>query len=94
MHQSKKHLRKTGIDHEQLKDAVFRRNQQEAKVESVATLKDSDLFQVNNAKEKLTEKRAALAKDRFKEKEAKLNGHLKSKTEQTLLKRLMNKQPA
>ena len=60
----------------------------------MGNIKDSELFKVNKAKEKLSEQRAALAKDRFKQKEAKLNGHLKSKTEQTLLKRLMNKGPS
>jgi hypothetical protein len=92
MHRSKKYLRKSGVDHEQLKDSVFEQNQQAARAEEVETLKDSALFTVNKGADRLQQKRAALAADRFKAKTE--NGHLKSKTELALLKRLMNKGPS
>lgn len=45
------------------------------------------------SKDKLSQKRAKLAKDRFKINQEKLHGHLKSKTEQTLLKKIRDKNP-
>ena len=79
MNRSKKYLRKAGVDHEALMDAIAVKNLKESKLEHAALLADKDLFSVNVKKDlKVREK---LAKDRFKENKEKLNGHLKSKTE-------------
>jgi|688.fasta_scaffold390878_1 hypothetical protein len=79
MNRSKKYLRKAGVDHEALLDAIAIKNLKESKSEQAALLADKELFSVNVKKDlKVREK---LAKDRFKESQDKLNGHLKSKTE-------------
>ena len=54
-------------------------------------LSDKDLFSVNLGKDGLQAKREKLAKDRFKRKNE--DGHLKSKTEQALIKKLQAKGP-
>lgn len=91
MNRSKKYLRKAGVDHEALLDAIAVKNEKENKLEQAALLADKELFSVNVKKDlKVREK---LAKDRFKENQEKINGHLKSKTEQLLLKRLREKNP-
>ena len=61
-------------------------------MQKVASLKDNELFKVNQKLDKLADKRTALAKDRFKQKEAHTN--LKSLTERVLVKRMMNKGPS
>ena len=61
-----------------------------AKVREAKTMPDEDLFTVNINKTGLVQKRQKLAADRFEVKNA--NGHLKSLTEQTILKKLRQKQ--
>lgn len=90
MNRSKKYLKKSGVDHEALKEAVTKQNQKQDQQQSISTLKDSDLFKVAS-KVQINEKRQALAKDRFKQSDSK--NSLKSKTEQALIKKILEKGP-
>jgi hypothetical protein len=89
---SRKRCRKAKVDHEAVIETMHEKNKKAARVEEASTLKDNELFAVNINKDGLQKKRAKLAKDRFKLTQEKLNGHLKSKTEQALLKKIKDKQ--
>lgn len=65
MNRSKKYLRKHGVDHEALLDAIAVKNLKESKLEQAALLADKELFSINVKKD--SKVREKLAKDRFKE---------------------------
>lgn len=71
---------------------IEKENERKLKAQTAKAMADKDLFSVNVNKEGLGKKRAKLAKDRFEQKD--VNGHLKSKVEELLLKRLRAKNPS
>ena len=67
------------------------KNRAKHRAEIAAKILDKDLFAVNTGKDGLKAKREKLAKDRFKRKN--VDGHLKSKTELALKKKILAKGP-
>ena len=72
--------------------ATFTKKARQSHFDELAKgLKDNDLYDVNLGKDGLHAKREKLAKDRFKRKNT--DGHLKSKTEQNIIKKFQSKGP-